>query len=227
MARTKRGLATRAAFRDAARTVFARDGYLNARLVDIAEEAERSPGLLYQHYDGKAELLADLADNFSEELREAVKQAGRTGPRAPVDLRPQIQAFWLTYRRRMGEVVGITQAAAVDPEFRQRWKELQRESTDMVARGIRHAQEEGFCPTVDPILAASALTLMVENFCAFWQHQGGFDDVQMTDDQAVDTLYELWRHAIYWKPAPTGDATADSLIPAAASLSTDSDSMPA
>ena len=203
MARTKRGLATREAFREAARRVFARDGYLNARLVDIAHEAGRSTSLLYQHYDGKAELLADLADNFVNELREAVRRPiGQQSDTVP-DLRASIRAFWFHYRLRMGEVVGITQAAVVDPQFMTRWKELQRESTDMVARGIRRAQAEGYCPGVEPLIAASALTLMVENFCAFWQYEGGLDGVTITDDQAIDTLHDLWSHAIYWKPAHT------------------------
>jgi AcrR family transcriptional regulator len=201
MARTKRGLATREAFREGARRVFARDGYLNARLVDIAEEAGRSTGLLYQHYDGKADLLADLADHFTDELRAAVRQPGNEAPGTVPDLRDSIRAFWLHYRLRMGEVVGITQAAAVDPEFAARWRELHRESTEMVARGIRRAQEDGYCPGLDPLLAATALTLMVENFCAFWQYEGGLEGVQITDDQAVDTLHGLWSRAIYWKPA--------------------------
>ncbi|HWH97163.1 MAG TPA: TetR/AcrR family transcriptional regulator [Pseudolysinimonas sp.] len=202
MALTKRGLATREAFREAARRVFARDGYLNARLVDIADEAGRSTGLLYQHYDGKAELLADLADNFMEELREAVRRAGNDDSGNAPDLRASIRAFWLHYRLRMGEVVGIAQAAVVDPQFTARWKELHRESTDMVARGIRRAQRDGYCPGIDPLLTATALTLMVENFCGFWQYEGGLEGWEITDDQAVDTLYELWSHAIYWKPAP-------------------------
>lgn len=201
MARTKRGLATREAFRDGARRVFARDGYLNARLVDIADEAGRSTGLLYQHYDGKAELLADLADNFIEELREAVKRPGNEEPGTLPDLRDSIRAFWLHYRLRMGEVVGISQAAVVDPQFAAKWQELRRESTEMVARGIRRAQDDGYCPGLDPLIAATALTSMVETFCLFWQYEGGLDGVDITDDQAIDTLHDMWSHAIYWKPA--------------------------
>jgi hypothetical protein len=32
--------------------------------------------------------------------------------------------------------------------------------------GIRHAQDEGYCPGLDPLVAATARTLMVENSCA-------------------------------------------------------------
>lgn len=98
--------------------------------------------------------------------------------------------------------MGITQAAAADEKFRHRWKDLQRESTEMVARGIRRAQSEGYCPEVDPLLTATALTLMVEGFCTFWQYEGGLDHVQITDDEAVDTLSEVWSHAISWRTAP-------------------------
>lgn len=201
MARTKRGLATREAFREGARRVFARDGYLNARLADIAEEADRSPGLLYQHYDGKPELLADLADNFLKELREEVTQPSKLRPGGPESLRESIEAFWNHYRRRMAEVIGITQAASVDPDFAARWHVIHQEATEMVARGIRRAQQEGYCPGIDPILTATALTLMIENFCTFWQYQGGVPGVEISDEEAIDTLWQLWTHAIYWKPA--------------------------
>lgn len=201
MVRTKRGIATREAFREGARRVFAREGYLNARLADIAEEADRSPGLLYQHYDGKPELLADLADNFLEELREKVTQPNKRQSRGPESLRESIEAFWNHYRRRMAEAISISQAASVDPDFAARWHVIHQESTEMVARGIRRAQEEGYCPGIDPTLTATALTLMIENFCTFWQYQGGLPGMEVSDEQAIDTLWQLWDHAIYWKPA--------------------------
>lgn len=95
MARTKRGLAIREALRAAGRKVFARDGYVNARLGDIAGGSGSSTGMLDQHYEGEAELLADLAGNFSEELRAAVHPAAQQAGGVPPDLRAPIRTFWL------------------------------------------------------------------------------------------------------------------------------------
>lgn len=203
MARTARGRATREAFREGARTVFARDGYLNARLVDIAAEAGRSPGLLYQHYDGKEALLADLAEDFSEELQTKVAAPYRSGRSTLPALREAISEFWQHYRRRMAEVVGISQAAMIDPEFAARWQQIHQHATELVATGIRRAQEDGYCPGLVAEIAASALTAMVEQFCLTWQYHGGDSRVALDDETAVETLWQLWGHAVYWtEPLP-------------------------
>ena len=50
-AATPKGRATDEAFKEAARVVFARDGYLNAKITDIAAEAGRSAASFSNYYD--------------------------------------------------------------------------------------------------------------------------------------------------------------------------------
>ena len=66
-AATRKGRATDEAFKEAARRVFARDGYLNAKITDIAAEAGRSAASFYNYYDTKADLLIALAEEFHAE----------------------------------------------------------------------------------------------------------------------------------------------------------------
>ena len=47
---------------EAARTVFLRDGYTNAKMSDIAEEARVSPGLSYRYFRSKLDLLDAVSD---------------------------------------------------------------------------------------------------------------------------------------------------------------------
>ncbi len=54
---TARGLRTRAALVAAARVVFERDGYLDARLSDITAEAKCSTGSFYTYFSSKEEIL--------------------------------------------------------------------------------------------------------------------------------------------------------------------------
>lgn len=79
---TRKGRETDAAFRDAARAVFARDGYLNARISDIAAEAGKSVASFYNYYDTKAALLVALAEEFHEEATELAVLPFRAGSRA-------------------------------------------------------------------------------------------------------------------------------------------------
>ncbi|MEV5646766.1 TetR/AcrR family transcriptional regulator [Nocardia sp. NPDC052254] len=217
MARTARGRATREAFREGARRVFIRDGYLNARLTDIAAEAGRSPALLYQHYEGKEALLAELAEDFSEQLQARIAEPYRSGLSPVAALREAIRLFWLHYRQHLAEIIGITQAAMIDPAFAARWRDIHRSATELIANGVRAAQADRYCPGLDPDIAASALAAMVEQFCLTWQYHNDDPHTALTDDVAVETLWQLWGHAVYWtdplpqRPTdtdPTGTATS-------------------
>ena len=69
--RTRKGRQTDEAFREAARLVFARDGYLNAKISDIAAAAGRSVASFYNYYDTKADLLIALARGISRRSHPA------------------------------------------------------------------------------------------------------------------------------------------------------------
>ncbi|MBN9622078.1 MAG: helix-turn-helix transcriptional regulator [Actinobacteria bacterium] len=55
--RSPRGLRTRTALVEAARTVFERDGYLEARITDITKEAGVAAGSFYTYFDSKEEIF--------------------------------------------------------------------------------------------------------------------------------------------------------------------------
>ena len=65
---TKKGLRTRNKILDAAGRVFARDGYVEARMLDIATEAGLSTGGLYRYFDNKTEVFAALIADLHEEF---------------------------------------------------------------------------------------------------------------------------------------------------------------
>jgi AcrR family transcriptional regulator len=67
--RRARGLQRMASILDAAETVFARVGYDEATTHQIAEEAEISPGSLYQFFSNKEEIARALAARYVEELQ--------------------------------------------------------------------------------------------------------------------------------------------------------------
>src|SRR3954468_12907898 len=73
---TARGARTRAALVYAARRVFERDGFLNARVTDIADVAGVAHGSLYTSFpDKKAILAAVLADLQEEMLHPRLSRA--------------------------------------------------------------------------------------------------------------------------------------------------------
>src|SRR5260370_35107047 len=77
---TERGLRTRAALVAAARKVFERLGYLDARLIDITRAAKCSAGTFYTYFSSKEEIFAAVL-----EVPPADKRHPRTPPVAPQD----------------------------------------------------------------------------------------------------------------------------------------------
>jgi AcrR family transcriptional regulator len=67
--------ARRAQLLDAARDVFADQGYHAAAMDDIAERAGVSKPVLYQHFPGKLDLYLALLDQHCEALYDAVREA--------------------------------------------------------------------------------------------------------------------------------------------------------
>jgi AcrR family transcriptional regulator len=196
---TRKGRETDEAFREAARFVFARDGYLNARISDIATAAGRSVASFYNYYDTKADLLIALAEEFHAEATAMAVLPYRAGLSHEEALREAVTGFWRTYAKRRGELIGIFQAAMIEGRFRDRWLELRGEAVSRIAAQVRRAQSEGFCPGVDPVLTASALSAMLEHFCYIWLGQGGEKDVPFDDERALDALATIWVKAVYWR----------------------------
>jgi AcrR family transcriptional regulator len=201
---TRKGRETDEAFRDAARTVFARDGYLNARISDIAEAAGRSVASFYNYYDTKADLLIALAEEFHAEATAMAVLPYRAGLSHEDALREAVAGFWRTYAKRRGELIGIFQAAMVEGQFRDRWLELRGEAIRRIASEVRGAQARGYCPGIDPVMTASALSAMLEHFCYIWLGQGGEKDVPFDDELALDAVATIWVNAVYWRPESEG-----------------------
>ena len=49
---------------DAAKRIFERDGFLESRIVDIAEEADIAPGTFYHYFDSKEEVFREVAEMY-------------------------------------------------------------------------------------------------------------------------------------------------------------------
>jgi AcrR family transcriptional regulator len=210
MTKTPKGRATRQAFQDAARRVFARNGYLNARIEDIAEEASKSAGTFYLYFENKEALIESLAADWDAELQESLAAVYRSGLPPVVALRGAIGEFWHHHRRKLGVIIGIFQAAMVDPDAAAMWQKIRAEGVGTIALGIRQAQAEGYAPGLDPDIAASALSAMIEYSSYVWQTSGGeTPGVEITDELAIDTLWKLWSHAVYWTE-PCEDLTRDA-----------------
>jgi AcrR family transcriptional regulator len=82
--------ATRRAILEAARAVFAEDGYEGANIAHIVARSGLSVGSVYHHFSGKSDLFISLWSEYEQANREAsgaaVAEARHAGEKRPVEL---------------------------------------------------------------------------------------------------------------------------------------------
>jgi AcrR family transcriptional regulator len=150
----------RAALVRAARLVFEQDGYVRARITDIADEAGVAHGSFYSHFDGKPAIFAAVMAEVEEEMLHPGPALTAGDPVAVIEAANL--AYLEAYRRNARLMALLEQVAAVDDDFR----ELRRRRSETFlarnARAVRRLQRAGLAdPDLDPDLTSLALSTMV------------------------------------------------------------------
>lgn len=191
---TARGRRSRRALLDAAKEVFARDGFADARITDIADAAGTAHGSFYRYFDSKEEIFIELLRELVEELRQPVRTDAGTEPKNPYEriLRAN-RTFLEAYRANRAIMIVWEQVASLNEHVEQ----LRREYSDRFAARIERAiirwQEAGLAdPAIDPRYAAAALSGMLSNFAYRWSVQDADYDL----DTAAEQLSLLWANAL-------------------------------
>jgi AcrR family transcriptional regulator len=126
---------------EAATEVFAERGYEGARVEQIADVAEVSPGLLYRHFEGKQELYEELLLLANKQLMEHLAQAA--APNLPTDQRVLrgLDAFFgfVEGHRNLWRLI---MKDVVEPEIAAIREDVERRSVAVVA--TLAAQEQDF-----------------------------------------------------------------------------------
>jgi AcrR family transcriptional regulator len=188
---------TEAALKAAARRVFARQGYLNTKIVDITAEAGRAAGSFYNHFASKEALLEALAaDLFAEGRRRATEGPGHDlGD--PEHLREHVAATWYVYRDHLPEISALLQASLVHPEVAARVRQLRAGSVCIIEQHLVAMRDAGYELPGAPDIVASAMVSLLEQFCTAWQVNGGDPPGRrLTDGEAIDTLTRFIRFGL-------------------------------
>ena len=196
---------TEAAIKAAARRVLARDGYVNAKISDIAEESGKAIGSFYKYFRNKEELLLALADEFRIALQDKIGPPSGADAEPFENLRRVVQAFWRAYRENSAVAVAVFQASMVNESFAEIWRQIRTQGIRIASVRIRLAQRCGYCPGVDPDVASTVLCSMVEFTCYNWVvAKGDLDLLNRTvdDSELIETLVKMVVGAIRWQDGP-------------------------
>ncbi len=165
---------------EAASAVFARLGFHQARMDDIAQEAGLSKGALYLYYNSKDAIIAALLRFFFDQELAMLRRLLQTG--SEQSAREQL----LMVNRRMGEAMKWMEAmrpiafefyaiAARQKNVRQFLKEYFKEYRELLAALIQRGVESGEFKPLDAQSVAITVAALYEGLVLLW----------MVDPQAV------------------------------------------
>jgi len=164
-ARDKRELILRAATK-----LFARRGYFNAQVADVAREAGIAAGTIYLYFRGKDELLTSI---FERTMHEGIEEGRRAmeGVTNPVD---RLHRLARVHLERLGQDRDL--AIVFQVELRQSIKFMERLSSTFLRDylhalrdTIADAQTAGlFRRDVSPTLAAKVLFGALDELATNW-----------------------------------------------------------
>lgn len=172
--RQARAVERRELLLDAAARVFARRGYSEAQMDEIAAAADTSKGGLYFHFPNKEALIAAVIGRAGEILRRRVNSAMSTAGSDPVaradaalaTLIETLSAHRSLARVLASETLGGSAAA------RERVAEIEDEFVELIALELRQALDGGRLTLLDgpldPDLAARAWVGMVQSTLSAW-----------------------------------------------------------
>ncbi len=185
--------------RDAARVVFERDGFHNARLSDISTEAKVGAGTLYNYYRSKHDLLHELMKEVSADLT-GIAPNHVSAQQDPVRRIEEVNRVYIEAFRRNARVLqAVYQARDEDERLKAQWDEVADHFQSRVTRAIADWQKAGVAyGDLDPRHTAHALTLMVERVVMAWSYEG----VEYDAETLIDTINKIWIRSLGLK----GDA---------------------
>ncbi|MBX6388275.1 MAG: TetR/AcrR family transcriptional regulator [Frankia sp.] len=195
--RSRKGAATRARLVEAAKAVFEEDGFLDARISDIAERAGLSHGSFYHYFDSKEQIFREVAMALTDLLHAPLSTvifnpAFIASPQERI--REGIRQYLLSYRQEARIIGVVEQVSRYDEHLTSVRYDYQERDRERVANSIRQLQLRGWVdPDVDAVVAASALGAMVTRFAEMWLVQNLFEQ---DFDEAVEQLSRLFRNAL-------------------------------
>lgn len=193
--RSQKGQQTRARLIDAAKIVFERDGFLEARVMDIAEIAGLSNGSFYHYFESKEMIFREIAAAQEERLTAVADDELSLVDDSPWErIRRANRRYLERYRDEAALMGVIEQVSRYDDFVNADRMATMKHFVERAERAIRRLQADGQIDSrVNPAIAGDALGAMVARFAELWlvQHYREYDF-----DEAVEQLTMLWVNAL-------------------------------
>jgi TetR/AcrR family transcriptional regulator, fatty acid metabolism regulator protein len=153
---------------DAAVKVFARKGYHDSRVEDIAREAGVSHGLLYHYFSSKEEVLETIFRQTWSQMLEAVREVEESREPARVQVRKVAAIVLRSWERDADLIRVLVREITRSPHLQREVEEIEA-AFAALERIVKRGQREGeFRADVDARLAARVLYGALEQILTSW-----------------------------------------------------------
>lgn len=185
---------TRAELLAAARRVFERVGYLDARVADIAAETGSSHGTFYTYFSSKDDIFRAVMEEALDTVYAYGLGQGTPKRRSERERIEASNQRFITVYRKNAAVMGLfEQVATYDLEFRKVRLAIRARWVSRIEHSLISLQARDLCrQDMDPHTVAGALASMVSNQVYLWQVMGE----EHEEEVLLNTLNSLWIAAI-------------------------------
>jgi AcrR family transcriptional regulator len=195
--RQRQADATRRQLLRAAGDIFESVGYQATTVRAITARASTAHGTFYLYFQNKEDVFCRVMETvIVDELEVGTHTFLEAGPDRG-RLEEAIRRFSGAYARHVGLWRALLEGMLQSRAIRDLWLELRRRTVAQLADQMRSLHGQGLVRAVDPLPTAHAMTAMTEWF-AFTHF--ALDEPRADGsrpDLLVDTLADLWLHAIY------------------------------
>jgi AcrR family transcriptional regulator len=198
--RRRQADSTRRQLLAAASEVFSQDGYQGATVRAITDRASTAHGTFYLYFRNKEDVFCRVVEAvIVDELAVGTHTFLEAGPDRS-GLADAVREFVTGYARHVGLWRALLEGMLQSRVVQDLWLDLRRRAIVRLADEMRSQRRTGVVRALDPVLTAHAMTAMTEwlAFTHFALDEPRLDGAQ--GDALVDTLADLWLHAVYGRP---------------------------
>lgn len=195
---TPKGLRTRRQLLDAARRVFARSGFVAARMTDVAEEAELSLGAVYRYFTNKESLFAELIADIHDELYEASRASGHDFAKDPRGALLEANRGYLQHYYDNRDVMrAFIESTTVEPRFREIWWRMRNRHVDRFVHVLHTAYPDHELRGIEARRTAEAMACLVEHSAYVWFAHEKMRHDSIDVEAATVTVTDAWHRAFF------------------------------
>lgn len=189
---TDKGKRTREQLLAAARRVFARDGFVKARMGDIAQEAGSSMGGLYRYFGNKEDIFENLLGNTHDRLFRASQSQHHLAEDPFAALLEANEGYLREWYEERDVMRVLVEAATVDLRFREFWWAMRNRHTARFLHSLAAAPPTLLTDEAEIKAGADAMACMVEQAAYVWYGRQDLDGPGVPIETAALVLTRAW-----------------------------------